>query len=256
MAFNQLTKYEKGYATPDGNTGKIVLGTNDLFNGKGDFVGGSEGLCGIAIDPSGNIYCSDSKKHIIIVTTPSGKVSTYAGKAGVWGNNGTSVVTAYDARFKDPRGLACDSSGNLYVADTGNNQIRKIDSNRNVSLVAGDPYGLPGFVDGYVWQPCYIPAEGSSSSSSALGELAKFRSPYDVAVDCAGNVWVTVQTHKNIAAAANLVDVSAVIIVRGKKVPEDTILMADRAKLTLFTTDLDTFQVAVKLYEAGVRPTI
>ena len=71
----------------------------------------------------------------------------------------------------------------------------------------------------------------------------------------AGNVWVTVQTHKNIAAAANLVDVSAVIIVRGKKVPEDTILMADRAKLTLFTTDLDTFQVAVKLYEAGVRPT-
>jgi predicted transcriptional regulator len=72
----------------------------------------------------------------------------------------------------------------------------------------------------------------------------------------AGNVWVTVQTHKNIAAAANLVDVSAVIIVRGKKVPEDTILMADRAKLTLFTTDLDTFQVAVRLYEAGVRPTI
>jgi len=70
----------------------------------------------------------------------------------------------------------------------------------------------------------------------------------------AGNVWVTVQTHKNTVAAANLVDVSAVIVVRGKKVPEDTIQMADRAKMTLFTTDLDTFQVAVKLYEAGVRP--
>lgn len=70
----------------------------------------------------------------------------------------------------------------------------------------------------------------------------------------AGNVWVTVQTHKNIAAAANLVDISAVVVVRGKKVPEDTIQMADKAKTTIFTTDLDSFQLAVKLYEAGVGP--
>jgi len=70
----------------------------------------------------------------------------------------------------------------------------------------------------------------------------------------AGNVWVTVQTHKNIAAAANLVDLAAVIIVRGKKIPEDTIQMADRAKMTIFATDEDTYQVAVKLYEAGIKP--
>jgi predicted transcriptional regulator len=70
----------------------------------------------------------------------------------------------------------------------------------------------------------------------------------------AGNVWVTVQTHKNIAAAANLVDLTAVIIVRGKKVPDDTIAMADRAKMTLFSTDEDTYAIAVKLYEAGIRP--
>ena len=70
----------------------------------------------------------------------------------------------------------------------------------------------------------------------------------------ADNVWVTVQTHKNIAAAANLVDVAAVIIVRGKKVPEDTVQMADRAKLTLFSTEEDTFQIAVKLFDAGLRP--
>lgn len=71
----------------------------------------------------------------------------------------------------------------------------------------------------------------------------------------AGNVWVTVQTHKNIVAAANLVDVPAVIIVRGKKVPEDTVQMADKVGVTLFATDLDTFQMAVKLLEAGVKPT-
>lgn len=70
----------------------------------------------------------------------------------------------------------------------------------------------------------------------------------------AGNVWVTVQTHKNIVAAANLVDVPAIIVVRGKKVPEDTVQVADRVGVTLFSTDLDTFQVAVKLHEAGIKP--
>jgi len=70
----------------------------------------------------------------------------------------------------------------------------------------------------------------------------------------AGNVWVTVQTHKNIVAAANLVDIAAIIVVRGKKIPDDTLQMADRAKMTIFATDLDTFQVAIKLYEAGIRP--
>jgi predicted transcriptional regulator len=70
----------------------------------------------------------------------------------------------------------------------------------------------------------------------------------------AGSVWVTVQTHKNIVAAANLVDLAAIIIVRGKKVPEDTIQMADRAKMTLFATDEDTYQVAIRLFEAGIKP--
>ena len=71
----------------------------------------------------------------------------------------------------------------------------------------------------------------------------------------AGNVWVTVQTHKNVIAAANLVDVPAIVVVRGKKVPEDTIQMANRVGVTLFTTDEDSFQVAVKLFEAGIKPT-
>ena len=69
----------------------------------------------------------------------------------------------------------------------------------------------------------------------------------------AGNVWVTVQTHKNIVAAANLVDIPAIIIVRGKKVPEDTLQMADRVGVTVLSTDLDSFRVAVKLYEAGIK---
>jgi predicted transcriptional regulator len=70
----------------------------------------------------------------------------------------------------------------------------------------------------------------------------------------AGSVWVTVQTHKNTIAAANLVDVPAIIVVRGKKVPEDTVKMADKVGVTVFGTDLDSFKVAVQLYEAGLKP--
>ena len=71
----------------------------------------------------------------------------------------------------------------------------------------------------------------------------------------AGNVWVTVQTHKNIIAAANLVDVPAIIVVRDKKVPDDTLQMANRVGVTVFATELDSYQIAVKLYEAGIKPT-
>ncbi len=70
----------------------------------------------------------------------------------------------------------------------------------------------------------------------------------------AGNIWVTVQTHKNIIAAANLVDIPAIVVVRGKNVPEDTLQMADRVGVTVFKTDLDSFRVAVGLFEAGIKP--
>jgi serine kinase of HPr protein (carbohydrate metabolism regulator) len=72
----------------------------------------------------------------------------------------------------------------------------------------------------------------------------------------AGNVWVTVQTHKNVIAAANLVDVPAVIVVRGKKVPDDTLQMADKVGVTIFTSDMDSFQIAIKLFEAGIKPSV
>ncbi len=69
-----------------------------------------------------------------------------------------------------------------------------------------------------------------------------------------GNIWVTVQTHKNIIAAANLVDIPAIIVVRGKQIPEDTLQMADRVGVTVFSTDLDSYSIATKLYEAGIKP--
>lgn len=68
----------------------------------------------------------------------------------------------------------------------------------------------------------------------------------------AGALWVTTQTHKNVVAAANLVDIAAVVVTRGKPVPDETLEMATRAELTIFSTDLETYDLVGKLHDAGV----
>jgi len=68
-----------------------------------------------------------------------------------------------------------------------------------------------------------------------------------------GNVWVTIQVHKNIVAVANLVDVSAVIIAGGRVPQDDTLELAGKAKITVFSTDLNTYKLVGKLYEAGLK---
>jgi predicted transcriptional regulator len=67
-----------------------------------------------------------------------------------------------------------------------------------------------------------------------------------------GNLWVTVQTHKSIVPAANLVDVSAVVITCKKEVPQETIDLANKYNIAILTSDLSTFQLIGKLYGMGL----
>ena len=66
-----------------------------------------------------------------------------------------------------------------------------------------------------------------------------------------GNLWVTVQTHKNIIAAANLVDVAAIVVTRGKSVPRETLDIADRVEMTILSAPMETFSLCAKLIQAG-----
>jgi len=68
-----------------------------------------------------------------------------------------------------------------------------------------------------------------------------------------GNLWITVQSHKNIVSAANLIDVSAVIVTHNKKVPEDTIELANRYHVVILSSPLPTFELASRLVEAGIK---
>ncbi|MGA2262931.1 MAG: serine kinase [Acidobacteriota bacterium] len=67
-----------------------------------------------------------------------------------------------------------------------------------------------------------------------------------------GDLWLTIQTHKSIVPAANLVDVSAVIITGGKEVPAETVEFASKYDIAILSSALPTFKLVGKLYELGI----
>jgi len=68
-----------------------------------------------------------------------------------------------------------------------------------------------------------------------------------------GSLWVTIQTHKNIVSAANLIDISAIIVTGNKEVPKDTIELANRFYVNIFKSHLPTYELATKFIEAGIK---
>src|SRR5438874_2513641 len=78
---------------------------------------------GVAVDTNGNVYVGDQFNYTIRKVTPAGEVTTLAGLTGSYGS---ADGTGSDARFNDPWGVAVDSAGSVYVADAGNDTIRKV----------------------------------------------------------------------------------------------------------------------------------
>jgi hypothetical protein len=69
----------------------------------------------------------------------------------------------------------------------------------------------------------------------------------------AGDLLVTVQIHSNVIAAANLVDICGIVVTQEKLPTEDVVRMAEKASITIFSTSLNRWQMATRLYEAGIR---
>ena len=152
-------------------SGTLALHAGNLGGyGSADGTGAGAGLNGaqgVATDAAGNVYVADGGNQAIRKITPAGVVTTFAGSAGL---GGAADGTGGAARFSNPRAVATDSAGNVFVADTGNHTIRRITPAGEVTTLAGSP-GVSGSVD-----------------STGVG--ARFNLPTGVAVDARGNVFV------------------------------------------------------------------
>ncbi|MCB9644882.1 MAG: hypothetical protein H6728_17560 [Myxococcales bacterium] len=96
----------------------------------------------VTFDRQGGLYVADTGNHRIRKLDAIGQTTTVAGD----GQAGFTDGPAAQARFSSPRGVVVDSKGDLYIADTGNHRIRKLDTSGNITTVAGD--GQAGFADG------------------------------------------------------------------------------------------------------------
>ena len=123
----------------------------------------------VAVDAAGNIYIADSNNNRIRKVTPAGVISTVAG-TGIEGFSGDGAA-ATSAQINNPFAVAADAAGNLYVADTNNHRIRKVDTAGVITTYAGTTQGFSG--------------DGGPATS------AQINSPTDLTFDGAGNLYIS-----------------------------------------------------------------
>lgn len=128
-------------------------GTNAQFNGP----------VGLALDSRTNLFMSDANNDTIRIITPDGTVAIFAGATGM---DGATDGDLNSARFRSPAELAFDKKGNLFVADSFNQTIRKISTNGLVSTVSG--------------------AAGMSGTNNGVNGAGRFCNPYGLAVGADG----------------------------------------------------------------------
>jgi uncharacterized protein (TIGR03437 family) len=189
----------------------------------------------LAIDPAGDIYVSEFQGHTVRRIGADGTITTVAGTgvAGFSGDGGPAV----DAQLNGPAGLALDAAGDLYIVDTGNFSIRKVQAGTITTVCNQQNFGLPYValsgiaadstgrlyitesVDNGVWRliPGGVltlfagaPYAGAPSGNGGLALQTALIKPVDVTVDTSGNVYISeFEQVLSVAAATSIVSTAA-----------------------------------------------
>jgi uncharacterized protein (TIGR03437 family) len=150
---------------------------------------------GLAMDSAGNLYIADTgNQKIRKITAETGIITTVAGTGakGFFGDNGQAI----SAELKGPMDVAVDSSGNIYIADSGNFSIRKVSSNGIITTIAGT--GKFGF-----------------SGDGGPATNAQLYFPNGVAVDASGRVYIADGPHVRVLTPAGVPAIAAVTNAEG-----------------------------------------
>ena len=128
---------------------------------------------GVAVDAAGNLYIADTYNSSIRLVKPAGTITTLAGgtSAGFGGDGGLAT----NALLNFPYGVAVDGAGNVFIADTDNNRIRKVDTQGVITTVAGSITGA-----GY----------GGYAGDGGLAINADLNQPQGVAIDASGEIFI------------------------------------------------------------------
>ena len=131
------------------------------------------------VDSDGNLYVADSCNNRIRKIDPNGIITTVAGSGGNTSSTSCAFATGYSgdggpattAQLNQPKGVAVDSAGNIYISDAGNKVIRKVDTGGIITTFAGGGNDYPG--------------DGGPATSAYLGNLLQ-----NIAVDSLGNLYI------------------------------------------------------------------
>ncbi len=143
---------------------------------KGSQLGGGDPLAAqlnmpidVMVDTSGSVFIADFNNHRVLKLDAQGVLSLFAGNGqkGAGGDGGA----AHQAQLNRPMGLALGADGSLFIADSGNEKVRKVDSNGVISTVAGN-------------------GQAGSSGDGGQALQARLKMPTDVAVDAAGHLYI------------------------------------------------------------------
>jgi sugar lactone lactonase YvrE len=144
-------------------------GAASLVNGERATNATLSSIGGLAVNASGSLFIADSGTNCICKVSANGILTIVAGilTPGYSGDGGPAI----GAEMNNPNGLAFDASGNLFIADTGNNVIRKLDPSGNITTVAGN--GTSGYA-----------GDGLAATNATLNQ------PSGVVVDTFGNLFI------------------------------------------------------------------
>ncbi len=220
-----------GVQIPEGfygqGSGIAGSGSYGYFDSKTTYLASFANPVGITMDTYGNVFVADANNNAIRKIDPDGITTTLAGGSGAGSNDGTGKL----AKFNYPTGVAADRNGNIYVADFGNNSIRKITAEGVVTTITKTglnlPYGLTVAINtDIIVADTYsnsikrvtqagvvttIAGNGAPAYVDGPGASASFYLPYGVVTDRSGNIYVADRNNNSVRRITSAGFVSTVV---------------------------------------------